>query len=328
MRLLGRIFDLFKLEITRETERNSTSFSGQSIIISQYSSMPRYYTIDGIKYDIDNPRDIERLPLFGNIIYINGEEYGMDSVLRKHAYESYLENKAIYNAAIEKENEFKEHGFYFETEEEKRKKREYEEDQKRKREEEKAVKRLHDSFKIEDMHQFTEIPFEWHWVMELQHTNGIAWFMLNRNNQYIALSAINYINSVLEGAEAYTGFRRSYYICTENIDFDYPRPMKKDSLPNTFVRCVPYTKTGRISKYPAILCFKEYMEGKVMYARDMPINTVHGSVCFMRDGNIGMADITIHEYWIQIRLHGISLVVQRIGKNTEKGNVDIYRKKI
>ena len=28
------------------------------------------------------------------------------------------------------------------------------------------------SFKIEDMYQFTEIPFEWQWVTELNHTNG------------------------------------------------------------------------------------------------------------------------------------------------------------
>ena len=115
MKLFDKILDKFKLESTR-TGENET-------IQSRFSSMPRYYTINGVKYDIDSPRDIARIPVFGSIFYIDGQEYGMDSVLRKHAYESYLENKAIYNAAIEKENEFKEHGFYFETEEEKRKKR-------------------------------------------------------------------------------------------------------------------------------------------------------------------------------------------------------------
>lgn len=223
------------------------------------------------------------------------------------------------------EEKFKEHGYHLNAE---RHKRDYEEDQRRKREEENATKRLHDSFKIEDMHQFTDIPFEWRWVMQLNHTNGIAWFLLNKNNQFIALSAINYINSILKESENYTGWKSDYYICTENIDFFYPMPMTMNSIPNTFVECVPYTKTGKISKYPAILHFREHAEIHKYYDMETPVYKVYGSLYFMVDGSIGKADLHIDEFWIQLRLHGIYLMVQRIGKNTPNGNVDIYRKKL
>ena len=36
---------------------------------------------------------------------------------------------------------------------------------------------------IEDMYQFRDIPFEWHWVETLNYANEKAWFQLNRNNQ-------------------------------------------------------------------------------------------------------------------------------------------------
>ncbi len=191
------------------------------------------------------------------------------------------------------------------------------------------LSRTRSSFEIQDMYQFKDMPFEWNWVVKLNHTDGVAWFLLNKNNQYVALSAINYINNILEESRQYTHFDELLYVCTENIDFFYPIPMHKNSLPNTYVECAPYTKTGRISKYPAILHYREKPEKHVYYNGDScHVYRVYGSIYFLSDGNIGKANLTIYDYWIQIRLNGLRLIVQRIGKNTPDGNVDIYRKRI
>lgn len=178
------------------------------------------------------------------------------------------------------------------------------------------------------MYQFTEIPFEWKWVLQLSHTNGVAWFMLNKNNQYVALSAINFINEVLENSKHYTEFDKELYICTENIDFGYPIPCAPGNTTCTFVECTPYTKTGKISKYPSILHFKEFPEKNIYNDSVCYVYRVHGEIYFMADGNIGKADLVINDYWIKIRLNGLNLVVQRIGHNTPKGNTDIYRKRL
>ena len=156
----------------------------------------------------------------------------------------------------------------------------------------------------------------------------IAWFMLNKNNQYIALSAIDFINSILEESRSYTCFEEKLYICTENIDFDYPIPYTKQSTACTFVECTPYTKTQKISKYPAILHFREFPEKHIYNESICYVYRVYGDIHFMLDGNVGKANLTINDYWVQIRLHGLNLVVQRIGKNTLHGNVDIYRRKL
>lgn len=196
------------------------------------------------------------------------------------------------------------------------------------KEEKELRKKQCDTFRIEDMYQFPEIPFEWQWVIKLNHTDGIAWFMLNMNNQYIALSAINFINEILEDSKRYTDFNEELYICTENIDFGYPITFTLKSTTCTFVECTPYTKTGKISKYPAILHFKENPERHIYNDSACYVYRVHGEIYFMADGNIGKCDLVINDYWIKIRLKGLNLVVQRIGKNTLNGNIDIYRAKL
>lgn len=310
------------------TEQKDKNWDEEYLIPSQYSSMPRYYTINGIKYDMDNPWDIIKLPVFKDIITIGKDKYGMDSILRKHGRESYLGNKDVFHACRIKEEEYSQKGYYFETEQEKIEKQKYEAHQKQKELEQAQKIALHDSFTIDDMYQFTEILFEWIWVKELRHTNGIAWFMLNMNNQYIALAAIDHINSILAMSNEYTGFNQMLYVCTENIDFSYPVPTLKDSLPNTFVECVPYTKTGKLSKYPAILHFREFAEKSMIGNTTFDVYRVSGKIYFMIDGSIGKADLVINEYWVKVRLKGLNLVVQRIGKNTPDGNVDIYRQKL
>ena len=45
----------------------------------------------------------------------------------------------------------------------------------------------------------------------------------------------------------------------------------------------------------------------------------------MQDGNIGKVNLDIPPYKIQIRLHGLNLIVKRIDKFTSMGNINIYK---
>lgn len=186
-------------------------------------------------------------------------------------------------------------------------------------------RKLNYSFTIKDMEQFSEIPFEWCWVDTLSYSNGIAWFMLNKNNQYIALSVLDFINQILVKSKAYTGFTKKLHICTENINFDFPVPMHKDSLPWTYVQCVPYTPKMKLSKHPAVLHFCEYATKKEYCGFESYVFCSLGEIFFMQDGNIGKVNLSIPPYKIQIRLHGLNLIVKRIDKFTSMGNINIYK---
>ena len=333
--LINKLLDFFKLDSTREMENGLQEPAAEpqepakrvkeNIIISDYSTMPRFYTINGIKYDIDDPREIRDLPIIRSTFLIRGERYGLDSVLRKHSAEAYTRNKDIYNASLEKLDEYHEKGICYKTQSEIQHELERAEIEKEITRKEDEKLKLHNSFTIEDMERFINIPFEWHWVMELSHSNGIAWFMLNKNNQYIALSILNSINHVLDESKLYTGCDKNFYICTENIDFFFPVPMHENSIPNTYVQCIPYTPKGKLSKYPAILHFSEYPTKRIESGFEITCYNITGDIYFLQTGDIGKADINIDGYKIKIRLHGLDLIVKRIDKLSLRGNTVIYK---
>lgn len=283
------------------------------LIISQYSNLPRFYTINRVKYDIDNPKDIAKIPLFSKTFFINGVEYGMDSVLLEHGRQAYSQNIAVHRAAIDKANEFRYSGIIFKTRKEKDEDKQREERYRLQALEAEVRKKQCDSFKIDDMYQFEDIPFEWKWVRELNHTDGIAWFMLNTNNQYIALQYIDMIDKLITSAHEYIPSIRQFEFFAEEIDFDYPIPMHKNSVPITYVECVPYTKTGKLSKYPVILHFGS-SENEKMGDRIFQWHPYWGTIKIMQDGSIGMANITFspNHTNISIGLYGSTLIIKRI----------------
>jgi hypothetical protein len=167
---------------------------------------------------------------------------------------------------------------------------------------------------IEDMYQFIDIPFEWHWVINLNHANGIAWFQLNKNNQYVALQYIDYINNMIIDAKSYIKKINNFEMCTEEIDFDYPIPMYLDSMTNTRVECTPYTKTGKISKYPVTLCFASSKLVTLNNGYKYQEHPYRGLIKIMQDGNIGSANIVFAENRtsFSIGLNGLNLIIKRI----------------
>lgn len=290
---------------------NGVSQSSANLAISQYSEFPRFYTINGVKYDIDNPDDIEKIPLFNNILQINGEKYGMDSILIEHSFQSpdYDVRWAAYNKA----EEFRKNGIIYKSKKEIAREKIQEDAMVERNAKEDARKAQCDAFTIDDMQQFPDIPFAWSYVQELQHTNGTAWFMLNWNNKQIAMHYIAEINQIVADAAEYIIGIGDNSINLDNLDYDYPHPMYKGCMCQTRVECFPYTASGKLSKYPVILQFA---------TKDNTTGTrAVGTVKILRDGSIGAATFSANGNTFKMGLHGRSLVLQRVDNPYMGGNL-------
>ena len=312
-------FDLFKKKKKFTTENNNPTISGigvttggSDIIMSKYSEFPRYYTINGVKYDIDNPNDIKRIPLFRTILYINGEPYGMDGLLNEHCVQS-TANMDVHWAAYNKVQEYRKRGIIHKSSRELERERNIELAQADRKRKEDARKNQCDSFTVDDMQNFPDIPIAWSYIKNLHHTNGVAWCQLNWNNQQIVLQYISQINDIIVDAQSYVEGIGKSHIDLYSIDFDYPVPMYMNSMCNTRVECYPYTATGKLSKYPVVIQFATKLDSS-------GIRTV-GEIKILRDGNIGAASVSINGNVFKIGLHGTSLVLKRIDNPYMGGNL-------
>lgn len=312
---MGKFYNLVK-QIFSQAESTRVSGDGISqsfaiLSISKYSEFPRFYTINGVKYDIDNPDDIEKIPLFGNILHINGKEYGMDSILLEHSVQS--SDYDIRWAAYNKAKEFRRNGIIHKSKEEIARDRLHEDAMAERNAREAARVKQCDAFTIEDMQQFSDIPFAWSYVDKLQHTDGVAWFMLNWNNKQIAMHYIAEVNQIVANAAEYIPDIGDNSICIDNLDYDYPHPMYKGCMCQTRVECFPYTASGKLSKYPALLQFATKSNSNGVRAI--------GTIKILRDGSIGAATFSANGNNFKIGLHGRSLVLQRVDNSYMGGNL-------
>ena len=181
----------------------------------------------------------------------------------------------------------------------------------------KALKKRSKSVTIADMYQFTDIPFAWNTVPELQNTNGMAWFGLNRSIQPAALDYIGQINNLITDAHGQVKGISKCVIHLDKIDYDVPTSSKTDADINyTFVECTPYAPTGEIWKYPATLHFasSDFYE----YAgKKFPYQPCSGKICILHDGNIGAAEVFFFsgKTSFQIVRSGARLVITSIRSN-------------
>lgn len=286
--------------------------SSDFLVISQYSEFPRYYNIDGTTYDIDNPENIKRIPLIKTILNINGEDYGMDALLHEHGIQS-TENMDVYWATYNKVQEYRNNGIIHKSLRELQREQEYLRGQEERKVKEDARKKQCDSFTVDDMQQFPDIPIAWSYIMQLYHTDGIAWCQLNWNNQQIVLQYISQINDIIVDAHSYVDGIGDAQIYLYSMDFDYPVPMYKNCMCNTRIECYPYTATGKLSKYPVIIQFATKFDDEGLRAI--------GEIKILRDGNIGSATVHIQGNTFKIGLHGTSLVLKRVDNPYLGGNL-------
>lgn len=81
----------------------------QGLILSQFSSLPRYFTISKKDYDLDDPESVAKLPMFEKSFTIWGIPYTMPVLLRQHACEVCEKNYDLYIAALNKAREYEEY---------------------------------------------------------------------------------------------------------------------------------------------------------------------------------------------------------------------------
>ena len=79
----------------------------------------------------------------------------------------------------------------------------------------------------------------------------------------------------------------------------------------TRVECYPYTKTGKLSKYPVVLHFETFPQ-KHDYGGFSGEAIICGEIKILRDGNIGSAWVNIWGNTFKIGLYGLSLVLKRV----------------
>ena len=168
------------------------------------------------------------------------------------------------------------------------------------------------TFTIDDMLQFPEIPIAWSYIPRLNYTFGIAWAMLNWNNQRIVLDYISQVNEIIVDSHEYIPGTEDAFIDLDDIDFDYPKPMRITSMCRTRLECFPYTPKGKLSKYPVIIHFETGRNGNPLY-------TI-GEIKILQDGSIGDATVSINSNRYKIGLHGRSLVLKRVD-NRHAGNI-------
>lgn len=274
------------------------SQSANKLAISRYSTFPRYYTIDGTTYDIDNIEDIKKFPLIDTIIVIDGKDYGMDTIMFEHYRQ--CSDRDLGYAAYDKCQEYRNKGILHKSDWELEIETRYEE----RKQKEKIRKQQCNTFSVDDMQQFPDIPIAWSHVIELTHTDGIAWCQLNWNNQQIVLQYISQINDIIVDAQEYIPSIGDAHIDLDAIDYDYPVPMYLNAMCNTRIECYPYTPTGKLSKHPVVIKFAT----KIGSDGASSI----GEIKILRDGNIGSATVGIRGNTFSIGLHGISLVLKRV----------------
>lgn len=135
---------------------------------------------------------------------------------------------------------------------------------------------------IQDMEQFTLLPFTWN--SDIKKVTGpriqpYAFMDITGSNIYAACLALEDLNGLLLDANKYIyPAWRIISIPVDEIDFT-PAEGKSYSK----IICTPHTFTGRISKYPVSLLF--------MTAHGIDVDSTHGELFYDKNGTVRKAEV-------------------------------------
>lgn len=152
----------------------------------------------------------------------------------------------------------------------------------------------------EDMAQFTNMPFHFRDPIKTYGPGSIdPWYMeLGWENEANALDQIAQLNAIVQ---------QSYRLSTE-IPLGLCIP--ENRISRTGIICTPYTKTGKISKYPCYLYF---------IVDDTPGNQTSGRIYYAQDGSMGKARIALWKdhviYSLSYKTVGVSFVLDKVETN-------------
>lgn len=317
MGIFNKLFTSKKTPITTEQNFKHNIYDAE---ISQYSSLPRYYYIQGNRYDIDSPESVSSIPLCKTDFNINEEHWGIDAILREHVnrYYSHIPEK-LKSACYPKISDFEWSNYKTETNAEK--------EARLKQEKESLLQQTKiNAITVDDMKQFNFPQFE---IGELVHDNNMTVMLININsqNQIHVLSDIDALNHYISEARILTNLFPDVLLSSKNLDFTHTT-YQIDGIAftkySTFFECNPYTKTGKLSKYPLILHYSS-KSTKDSVTKEM----FCGQLFYMQDGSIGKATIfiTINEikYRIDLKLVGSTLAIKKIEKYENCESFSLYK---
>lgn len=165
----------------------------------------------------------------------------------------------------------------------------------------------------EDMERFSGFRYQLNCDIITDH--GYNKMVLNKNNQFEALTDITYMNNFLKEARMLAPLPL-LEICTEEIDFLGNPEQNFEGM--THLELKPYTKTGKISKYPVILHY--YTTNYTVFDST---DNYFGHISYLQDGSIGKAKLICWEknklFIIQLGLIGTTLAIKRIETNSKSG---------
>lgn len=301
----------FLLKKQKNTSEQNYKHDIYEMTLSQYSQLPRYYYIRGERYDIDSPESVSNIPICETHFCINNETWGIDTVLREHVSRYFHSIPDILkDPCYSKISELKDNGFYVLSSSEKIA---FEEQQK-------ELLELD-----QNLQSITEKDFEQFNLQKFELINPFVYFhkciILITDQSKCALEKdIKMINAYVENACSLASidfplsidFRyfeyNSTYVEIENVQ-QY----------HTFFEGTPYTKTGKLSKYPLVLHY-ETSETEVVN---------FGKIYYLQDGSIGKCRLTFwinHTmYSIELGLKGTTLIVKKVIQDIDGTQTILYK---
>lgn len=263
--------------------------------ISQYSILPRYYYIKGTLFDIDSPESVIQIPICETQFSINGEFWGIDGILREHVNRYYSKiPEALKSSCYQKIEQFKESIYQTESPTERQARI------KQALEKEKKIKELQ-KISAADMNIYGISKYKFDNIF---CDNNMAIMLVSAENKRQALNDISYMNVFLKTALKLSNIRLNYYIPIDEIDFSV---IKKSVGPDnyteyhTYFECLPYTKTGKPSKFPLVLHYatknNDTTESQHKYS---------GKIYFFQNGSIGKACLVC---WLKAEMCVVNLAI-------------------
>lgn len=284
--------------------------------ISQYSSLPRYYYIQGQKYDIDSPESVASIPICKTKFSINGEIWGIDTILREHInrYYSKIPDK-LKEVGYKKISEYGDSEYFIESSAEK---------EARIKTEKARIEmiRRREEITLKDMEQFA-LPS--YMLGEIVYAPIGPIILINAANQADVLLDIEFLNQFSKEAQAIAGIQESLKIRTEEVRFSVtPKELERARYYTYFI-CTPYTKTKKFSKYPIHLRY----ETKSLDPEKKNTEFVHGDISYLQDGSMGKASMGFTfgktSYGIDLGLKGTTLTIKKITKAVDGVSETIYK---
>ena len=248
---------------------------------SQYSPLPRFYYINGVRYDIDSPASVSSIPVCETHFKINNEDWGIDTILREHVnrYYSHIPEE-LKSACYPKISEIEYAGLIIESSSEKQARIKQEKEQQKNEFKFKSIS-------LSDMEQFHFSKFK---MITPIYDNRMSIMPIDKENELQVKTEIHQINELVKRTCDTVNINEIFEINVNDLEFGTTLHIPENTKQYyTYFECVPYTNTRKLSKFPLILHY-----ATSSYAEFNPVQNYFGTISYMQDENIGKCNLV---YW-------------------------------